>query len=66
MSDPVLKIAVIFSRLVNYLITQVHACREEKVMAKVDEEQDENDRGSDRGKLCFVGPPLTFLHLQLL
>ena len=33
MSDPKLKIAVIISRLAKYIITQVHTCREEKVMA---------------------------------
>ena len=28
---------------------------------KVDEEQDENDQGSNRGKVCFVGPSPTLL-----
>ena len=54
MSDPILKIAMIFSRLANYVITQVHECRKEKVMATDGEKLDENDRGSDRGKMCFV------------
>ena len=42
MSDPILKIAVIFSRLANYVIMQVHACREEKVLVIGGEKQDEN------------------------
>ena len=54
MSDPILKITVIFNRLANYVITQVHACREEKVMATGGEKQDKNDRGSDWGKIGFV------------
>ena len=66
MSDPMLKIAVIFNRLANYVITQVHACREEKVITTGGEKEDESDRGSDWGKMCFVGPPHTFLHFRLL
>ena len=60
---------MIFSRLANYVITQVHECREEKVMATGGEKQDENDRGSDRGKMCFVfcrASPLLFWHLRLV
>ena len=34
---------------------------EKKVMATGGEKQDENDQASDRGKMCFVVPPLTFL-----
>ena len=52
-SDPILNIATIFNRLVNYVITQVHATSSEK--------QDKNDQGSNWGKMCFVGPPLTVL-----
>ena len=33
---------------------QVSACREEKVMAIGGEKRDENDRGSNRGKMSFV------------
>ena len=47
-SEPILKITVIFNRLANYVITQAHAYREEKVMATSGEKQDENDWGSDR------------------
>ena len=52
-SDPILNIATIFNRFVNYVITQVHATSSEK--------QDKNDQGSNWGKMCFVGPPLTVL-----
>ena len=46
---------MIFSRLANYVIMQVHACREEKVMATGGEKQlDEHDRGSNQSKMCFV------------
>ena len=30
-------------------------------MATGGEKHDENDRGCNRGKVCFVGPPLTLL-----
>ena len=54
-SDPISKIAMIFSRLANYVTMQVHACREEKVMATGGEKQlDEHDRGSNQSKMCFV------------
>ena len=33
MSDPILKITAMFSRLAKYVITQVYVSREEKVMA---------------------------------
>ena len=33
---------------------QVHACREEKVIAMGGEKQDENDRGSNQGKMHLV------------
>ena len=42
-SDPILKIAMIVSRLANYVIMQVHACREGKVMGTSSEKQEEND-----------------------
>ena len=45
----------------NHVIMPVHACREEKIMAIGGEKWDENDRGSDQGKMCFVRLPLTFL-----
>ena len=69
MSDPVLKITLIYHRLANHVIMQVHACREEKVIATGGKKQDENDRGSDRGKFCFVfcgASPYFFWHLRLL
>ena len=71
-----------YSTLAKYVITQVRARREEKVMAtggdvgkltttlldfnfikreKFDEEQDENDRGSNWVRMCFVGPPAILL-----
>ena len=58
--DPILKITDIklFSRLANYVITQVHACREEKVMATGSKLQDDNDQDSD------VGTPLNFSFWQ--
>ena len=65
-SNPILKITVIFSiYLQKYVITQIHACREENKPGPCQiliwlkrgsslRKEDENDQGSDRGKMCFV------------
>ena len=45
MSDPILKITAMFSKFAKYVITQVHARREEKVMAN------DGDGGNEQG-LC--------------